>query len=131
MMRHARFDPAAESADAPVADGAVALETRREINIRRRKKRILDSATKLISSEGIEACTMRRLAAKARLDVTTLYNYYGSKEQILEALRRAGARKIRRQIEELTEREPIERIRAIVRMTLGVGSLRICRGPST
>jgi AcrR family transcriptional regulator len=119
-VRAARFDPAAESADASVADGVVPLETRRQLNIRRRKKRILDSATKLISSEGIEACTMRRLAAKARLDVTTLYNYYGSKEQILEALRRAGARSIRRQIEELTERDPIARIRAIVRVTLGV-----------
>ena len=62
--------------------------------MRRRKRRILEAATKLISNGGIEACTMRELARKARLDVTTLYNYYGSKEEILEALRRSGARKM-------------------------------------
>jgi AcrR family transcriptional regulator len=102
------------------ANGVVALEGRRQLNTRLRKKRILDSATKLIAADGIEACTMRRLAAKAKLDVTTLYNYYGSKEQILEALRRAGARRISRQIEELPEQDPLDRVRAIVRVTLGV-----------
>ncbi|MCY3963638.1 MAG: helix-turn-helix domain containing protein [Acidobacteria bacterium] len=93
---------------------------RRELNMRRRKRRILEAATKLISDGGIEACTMRALARKARLDVTTLYNYYGSKEEILEALRRSGARRLERQIGKLEETEPFERIRAIVDLTLGV-----------
>jgi AcrR family transcriptional regulator len=118
-VRSARFDPAEESAGPAAASGAPALTSRRETNIRKRKQRILDCATRLIATEGIAACTMRRLARRARLDVTTLYNYYGSKEQILEALRRAGARRVHRQVEELREREPIDRIRAIVRVTLG------------
>ena len=88
--------------------------------MRRRKRRILEAATKLISDGGIEACTMRALARKARLDVTTLYNYYGSKEEILEALRRSGARKLERRIGSLEETEPIDRIRAIVDLMLGV-----------
>ena len=88
--------------------------------MRRRKRRILEAATKLISDGGIEACTMRALARKARLDVTTLYNYYGSKEEILEALRRSGARKLERRIGSLEETEPIDRIRAIVDLMMGV-----------
>ncbi len=88
--------------------------------MRRRKRRILEAATKLISDGGIEACTMRALARKARLDVTTLYNYYGSKEEILEALRRSGARRLERRIEQLEETDPFDRIRAIVDLTLGV-----------
>ncbi len=88
--------------------------------MRRRKRRILDAATKLISNGGIEACTMRALARKARLDVTTLYNYYGSKEEILEALRRSGARRLERRIEQLEETDPFDRIRSIVDLTLGV-----------
>lgn len=89
--------------------------------MRRRKRRILEAATKLISNGGIEACTMRELARRARLDVTTLYNYYGSKEEILEALRRSGARKLERRIGELEETEPpLDRIRAIVDLMLGV-----------
>lgn len=88
--------------------------------MRRRKRRILEAATKLISEGGIEACTMRALASKARLDVTTLYNYYGSKEDILEALRRSGARKLERRIRELDETEPMGRIRAIVDLMMGV-----------
>ncbi len=63
---------------------------------------------------------MRELARKARLDVTTLYNYYGSKEEILEALRRSGARKLERRIGSLEETEPIDRIRAIVDLMMGV-----------
>ena len=88
--------------------------------MRRRKRRILEAATKLISNGGIEACTMRELARRARLDVTTLYNYYGSKEEILEALRRSGARKLERRIGQLEETEPLDRIRAIVDLMLGV-----------
>lgn len=88
--------------------------------MRRRKRRILEAATKLISNGGVEACTMRELARRARLDVTTLYNYYGSKEEILEALRRSGARKLERRIERLEETEPFDRIRAIVDLMLGV-----------
>lgn len=88
--------------------------------MRRRKRRILEAATKLITEGGMEACTMRALARKARLDVTTLYNYYGSKEEILEALRRSGARKLRRRIEELPKTDPIERIRSVVDLMLGV-----------
>lgn len=88
--------------------------------MRRRKRRILEAATKLISNGGLEACTMRALARKARLDVTTLYNYYGSKEEILEALRRSGARRLERRIEQLEETDPFERIRSIVDLTLGV-----------
>ena len=63
---------------------------------------------------------MRELARKARLDVTTLYNYYGSKEEILEALRRSGARKLERRIGSLEEKAPIDRIRAIVDLMMGV-----------
>ena len=88
--------------------------------MRRRKRRILEAATKLISDGGIEACTMRELARKARLDVTTLYNYYGSKEEILEALRRSGARKLERRIGSLEEKAPMDRIRAIVDLMMGV-----------
>ena len=93
---------------------------RRQLNMHRRKRRILEAATKLISDGGIEACTMRALARKARLDVTTLYNYYGSKEEILEALRRSGARRLERRIDELEKTDPIDRFRAIVDLTLGV-----------
>lgn len=88
--------------------------------MRRRKRRILEAATKLISDGGIEACTMRALARKARLDVTTLYNYYGSKEEILEALRRSGARKLERRIGSLEETDPVDRVRAIVDLMIGV-----------
>ena len=96
------------------------MANRREVNMRKRKRRILEAAVELISQGGMDACTMRALAKQAQLDVTTLYNYYGSKEEILEALRRAGARRIRSQIEELPEMQPLERIQAIVEIWFGV-----------
>ncbi len=97
----------------------------RESNLRERKHRILDAAAKLIASEGAEACTMRRLARAAQLDVVTLYNHYGSKEEILEALRRSGARSLHRRFERLTETEPLDLIRAIVKVSLLEGAAPI------
>jgi AcrR family transcriptional regulator len=96
------------------------VESRRGVNKLKRRQRILDTAAKLIAEDGIKACTMRRLARRARLDVTTLYNHYGSKAEILEELRRAGARKVAARIGAVADEEPLTRVRAIVHAALGV-----------
>jgi AcrR family transcriptional regulator len=58
----------------------------REIGKLRRRRRILDAAKRIIIAKGVERLSMTRLAREAELSVATLYNLYGSKEEILYAL---------------------------------------------
>jgi len=58
----------------------------REIGKRRRRRRILAAAKQIIVAAGVDGLSMTRLAREAELSVATLYNLYGSKEEILYAL---------------------------------------------
>ncbi|MDD9940463.1 MAG: TetR/AcrR family transcriptional regulator [Myxococcales bacterium] len=61
-------------------------DTLRARNIAGRRKRILDSTRRILANEGMGALTMRRLADESGLAVKTLYNLYGGRESILEAV---------------------------------------------
>ena len=63
-----------------------AMETLREVNMEARRRRILDTARQLVERGGVGSLSMRALGKEVGLSVTTLYNLYGSKEAILEAL---------------------------------------------
>jgi AcrR family transcriptional regulator len=65
---------------------ARAAQSRRESNVSSRRKRILESARTLLTEDGQDGLSMRKLAKKADLSVTTLYNLVGSREEILRAL---------------------------------------------
>lgn len=51
---------------------------------------ILDAAHEILVKEGIDALSMRALAEKVDYSASALYNYYGSKEELLLALRDRG-----------------------------------------
>ena len=59
-------------------------------NIEKRRQRILACAREIIASDGPEELNMRALAKRAGLSVTTLYNLFGSKDEIILALVRQG-----------------------------------------
>ena len=50
-----------------------------------RRGRILEAARELIAERGYQALTMRNLATRCRVSVPTLYNQFGSKDQLLAA----------------------------------------------
>ena len=54
--------------------------------MRRRRERIVDAARTLIFEDGLAAVSMRRVAERADVSVMTLYNLFGSKDDILEAV---------------------------------------------
>ena len=54
--------------------------------MRRRRERIVDAARSLIFEDGLTAVSMRRVAERADVSVMTLYNLFGSKDDILEAV---------------------------------------------
>lgn len=59
---------------------------RRERNIEVRRQKILQAARVLLSQGGLAALSMRKLAEEASLSVNTLYNLWGTREDILRAL---------------------------------------------
>ncbi|MEM9174550.1 MAG: helix-turn-helix domain-containing protein [Myxococcota bacterium] len=58
----------------------------REANVEARRRRILDAARRLIERDGIESLSMRKLASEAAVSVTTLYNLFGARDDILVAM---------------------------------------------
>lgn len=71
----------------PVSPDAVAPPTGlRERNLEERRQQILRAARVLLSRGGLGALSMRKLAEEASLSVNTLYNLWGTREEILRAL---------------------------------------------
>ena len=62
----------------------------REKSKEKRRRLILKAARGVIVDDGVEALNMRALAQAAEVSVATLYNLYGSKEEILHALLEAS-----------------------------------------
>jgi AcrR family transcriptional regulator len=87
----------------------------RELNIEARRQRILDAARRLISEGGMPALSMRQLAREAQLSVTTLYNLFGVREEILQALVLDAIDRMDTVLEQTVPLDdPIERCRAII-----------------
>lgn len=70
----------------PVTIETKTRDSLRARNIADRRKRILDSTRRILANEGMSALTMRRLADESGLAVKTLYNLYGGRENILQAV---------------------------------------------
>lgn len=54
------------------------------------KRRILDSARKILVSQGLAGLSMRRLARQIDYTPSAIYKYFASKEDILQAIRQEG-----------------------------------------
>ena len=72
--------------DADSSSPESAASSLRERNVEVRRQQILQAARVLLSRGGIGALSMRKLAEEASLSVNTLYNLWGTREEILRAL---------------------------------------------
>ncbi|MBN1937651.1 MAG: TetR/AcrR family transcriptional regulator [Anaerolineae bacterium] len=68
------------------ADSLPKRTARRQRQITRRKREILDAAARIFAEKGYDAATTREIAEAADLAEGTLYNYYGGKREILLAI---------------------------------------------
>ena len=87
---------------------------KREENAERRRERILAASLDLIASDGLSGWSMRKLAQAAEVSVPTLYNLFGSKEEIRQAMCASFFTGIDRDIEEKSLDRPIEQALAFV-----------------
>ncbi len=90
----------------------------RERNVEARRQRILQAARTLLARGGLGALSMRKLADEASLSVNTLYNLWGTREEILRALTQDAKSRIDALLPQADSADPIEYCRSLVRLTL-------------
>lgn len=61
-------------------------QARRERRIERRRTEILEAAARVFADKGYAATTTRDIAAAADMGESTLYNYFPSKREVLQAI---------------------------------------------
>ncbi len=59
---------------------------RRQFNRKAKERRILDAALSVFAATGYSGASMDAIAAEARVSKPTLYQYFGSKEQLFAAM---------------------------------------------
>ena len=62
------------------------IRKRTRLDPQARRRQILDATSRLILEEGLGALTMERLAREVGISKALVYNYYASREGLLEAL---------------------------------------------
>lgn len=60
------------------------------MNTQERRRRIVDTALQLFSENGYDKTSIRDIAKHASMSLGLLYNYFSSKEQLLEAIVQEG-----------------------------------------
>ncbi len=60
------------------------------MNTQERKRRIVETALQLFSESGYDKTSIRDIAKHANMSLGLLYNYFASKEQLLEAIVQEG-----------------------------------------
>lgn len=81
-------------------------ESRRELNKRQCRKRILKASRRLFSANGYEDTTMDDVAKRAEVSRATLYNYFPSKESLLMGIAEAELDDMCRLINEELKEQP-------------------------
>ncbi|MCP4004377.1 MAG: TetR/AcrR family transcriptional regulator [bacterium] len=91
----------------------------RERNIEVRRQKILQAARVLLSRGGLGALSMRKLAEEASLSVNTLYNLWGTREEILRALTLDARDRIEASLpKDASPDDPVDYCRSLVRTTV-------------
>lgn len=69
------------------------------MNTQERKRRIVDTALQLFSESGYDKTSIRDIAKHANMSLGLLYNYFASKEQLLEAIVQEGIDDLKRSLD--------------------------------
>jgi AcrR family transcriptional regulator len=84
----------------------------------RSSRRILDAARWLVELDGIDGLSMRRLAHEADVSVRTIYNLFGDKQGLIEALVRDSFDAMDAAVGGLDADDPIDRIWQAVSLSI-------------
>ena len=92
------------------------IEKRRQREIEEMKELILSAASSIISDEGLDGLSIRKIAKKIEYSPSIIYHYFNDKEEILNNVMQRGYKKIVSAVssKELAGTSPEERL---VKMT--------------
>lgn len=97
---------------------------KRRIEGTARRAQILRVAGNMFSKDGIEATSMRRIAAKAGVTATLLYKHFADKDALLFALGEVFFQKLADDLDQtgaMNERDPVARLRLQMRAYVRCG----------
>jgi AcrR family transcriptional regulator len=94
------------------------------MNGRDRRGKIVTALYRCMSKKGYAATTLCDIAEEAGMTSSHLLYYYPGKEAILEAFFKAVTKRIEKQMTELKDRDPVERIEAIADLFLSPKGMR-------
>ena len=84
----------------------------------RSSRRILDAARSIVEVDGTDGLSMRRLAEEAEVSVRTIYNLFGDKDGVLEALVGDSFDAMHGAVGSIDAVDPIERIWQAVSLSI-------------
>ncbi len=96
-----------------------------ETIVSEKKQRILEAAARLFRDKGYSATSMRDLAGAVNLKASSLYNHISSKEEILQEICLANARRFHegmKRIQELPEDKPLARLEALLKLHIRIAT---------
>lgn len=76
------------------------------MNTQARKRLIIDTALRRFSENGYDKTSVRDIAKHARMSLGLLYNYFSSKEQLLEAIVQEGIDDLKRALDLTRQSHP-------------------------
>jgi len=82
--------------------------TRRDRRIQRQRQAIVDAAAELFAQKGYEATTTKDIARAADIGESTLYGYFASKQEVLQAILSQQAEMVDSLLEHLGEMTGLE-----------------------
>ena len=88
------------------------IKKRREREIEEMRELILKAASNIISDEGLDKLSIRKIAKKIKYSPSILYHYFNDKEEILNNVMKRGYKKIISAVSsaELKDTSPEERL---------------------
>ena len=79
------------------------------------REAIIDAARELVASAGLEALSLRRLAARLGVTAPALYLHFAGKRELLRALAESEFATLEARFDDVTTDDPVERVRATTR----------------
>ena len=92
----------------------------REVNMAKRRGRILHEARKFVADGGFETLNLRALASAAEVTVPTIYNLVGNKEAIVLSLFEDALTEIEQRVGSHRDTDPLDMAEAVVTESIGV-----------
>lgn len=94
----------------PILGGPAPETTRREQAKSGRRLRVVEAAYALLREVGIEDLSMKMLAARAGVSLSTVYNLFGSKQAVLALVFDLDLLKYQRMVADAPSRDELERV---------------------